>query len=176
MYAAFMARGWVDSLGNWGYVGAFLINAISSAVILLPAPGIAILLVMAQDFHPFWLGVAAGLGGALGSSTSYIVGRLSAHAVHSNRFHRWTHRSMHRFGGPIVFGFALIPFLPTDIGGLMAGATKYSVPRYYLYSIAGNIIKMIAVFYVAVVYVDWFRNWIENNAPGLQWLANILSS
>jgi hypothetical protein len=65
--------GTVD-LGNWGYPGAFVINALSTATLLLPAPGIALIVSMANELNPIGLGVASGLGGAIGSLTAYWAG------------------------------------------------------------------------------------------------------
>ncbi|MDP6102190.1 MAG: hypothetical protein QF579_02630, partial [Dehalococcoidia bacterium] len=71
----------IAQLGSWGYLGALFISAISNATILFPGPGVAILTVMAQDFNPIFLGIVAGIGSALGSSTAYLMGRLGASVV-----------------------------------------------------------------------------------------------
>ena len=154
-------RGWIAQLGSWGYLGAFLINGISSATIFFPAPGAAIIMVMAQDYDPFLLGAAAGIGGALGSITSYIVGRLGARAVQRGRLYRLAYWAMRRFGGLILFIFTLIPFLPMDAAGLLAGATRYSVRRFYIYVGIASVIKMVALLYVVTMSLDWIGRWIE---------------
>ncbi len=67
-------RDTIAQLGSWGYLGAFLISLISSATILLPAPGGAAVIVLGDKFNPYLLGAASGVGFALGSVTAYFVG------------------------------------------------------------------------------------------------------
>ena len=158
---AVVLRGWIVQLGSWGYLGAFLINGVSSATIFFPAPGTAIIMIMAQDFNFIWLGIAAGVGGALGSITSYVVGRLGARAVQHGRLYRVACWAMRRFGGLILFVFTIIPFLPMDGAGILAGATRYSVRRFYIYVGIASVIKMVALLYIVTVSWDWILEWTE---------------
>ena len=152
----------IAHLGSWGYLGAFLINGISSATIVLPAPGGAIVLLMAQDYHPLLLGIAAGLGGAVGSLTSYLVG---AHARPTfqgrQRTYSLAYRIMHRFGSVILLLATLMPISPGDFAGILAGATRYPLRKYFLYVGIASVIKMTVMVYIAAASLAWLQEWLQ---------------
>ncbi len=153
----------IAGLGSWGYLGAFIISLISSATILLPAPGGAAVVLMGRDFNPYLLGAASGVGFALGSLTAYYVGMQAANAFATNRFLRWAGDAMQRFGPPIIFLFHLIPVLPMDFVGMTAGATRYPLIKYLWVATMANTTKMIVLILLAstswTVVEDWIGNW-----------------
>ena len=151
----------IAHLGSWGYLGAFLINGISSATVVLPAPGGAIVLLMAPDYHPLLLGIAAGLGGALGSLTAYLVGAHAQPAFQSRRIYSIANRVMHRFGSVILLLATLMPISPGDFAGLLAGATRYPVRRYLVYVGIASVIKMTVMVYISAASLAWLREWLQ---------------
>ncbi len=144
----YLLRDRILSLGDWGYLGAFIINGLSSATIILPAPGGIVIAIMAQDFNPLLIGVASGLGGALGGSTAYIAGAINTGSARQSRWFLWIERLMRRFGGMIIFTFALIPILPGDLASLIAGGVRYPFRKYLLYNGAASMIKMTVIAYL----------------------------
>ena len=159
--SAIMLKEWILQLGSWGYLGAFLINGISNATIFFPAPGAVIIMIMAQDYNPFILGLVAGLGGSVGSTTSYLLGRLGASGLQKGRIYGIARWSMERFGGVILFVFSLVPFLPMDGAGLLAGATRYPLLRFYFYVGIASIIKMVVIIYIASTSLSEFQQWLK---------------
>ncbi len=151
--------GTVD-LGNWGYPGAFVINALSTATLLLPAPGIALIVSMANELNPIGLGVASGLGGAIGSLTAYWAGAQARQALEGKRFYGFMLSYMERFGGAALFLFSALAILPGDIASVIAGATRYPLKRYMLYVGAGNVVKMVLILYVMTRYFGWAADWL----------------
>lgn len=148
------------NLGNWGYSGAFVINALSTATLLLPAPGIALILSMANELNPLGLGVASGLGGAIGSLTAYWAGAQGRQALEGKRFYKFMLSYMERFGGAALFLFSALAILPGDIASVVAGATKYPLKRYMLYVGAGNVVKMVLILYIMTKYFGWASDWL----------------
>ena len=142
-------RDTIAGLGSWGYLGAFIISLISSATILLPAPGGAAVVLMGRDFNPYLLGIASGVGFALGSVTAYYVGMQATNTFATNRFLRWSGNAMERYGPPIIFLFNLIPVLPMDFVGLTAGATRYPLIKYLWVATMANTTKMIVLILLA---------------------------
>jgi hypothetical protein len=57
---------YIDDIGVWGYVAAFVVTTLSSATVVMPSPGFAAVLLMAKDLNWLLLGISAGIGGALG--------------------------------------------------------------------------------------------------------------
>lgn len=165
--AMYLLRQRLLSLGNWGYLSAFIINAISSATIILPAPGGIIISIMAEDFNPILIGIAAGLGGSIGGLTAYFAGVFNASGARRSKRFVWFQRLMGRFGGIIIFTFALIPVLPGDFATLVAGAVRYPVRKYLLYNGIASIIKMTVMAYLGASYLlrlenmltGWAKSW-----------------
>ena len=147
-------------LGNWGYPGAFVINALSTATLILPAPGIALIISMANDLNPIGLGVASGLGGAIGSLTAYWAGAQGRQVIEGKRFYGFMLSYMERFGGAVLFLFSALAILPGDIASVVAGATRYPLKRYMLYVGAGNVVKMVLILYVMTKYFGWAADWL----------------
>ncbi len=151
----------LSGLGSWVYVGAFFISAISSATVVLPAPGLAAVLSVAPEFDPLWLGVAAGLGGTLGELTAYWLGVHGRQPLAHIRPHRLVDWAEKHFGGPVLFLFAAVPFLPMDVAGLAAGIARYPLPRFLLFVGAGKVIKMVFLTYSAAYSWAWAEPWLE---------------
>ena len=143
----YLFRGSIAEWGDWGYLGAFAINLLSSATVILPAPGGVLIAIMGQDFTPVLIGIAAGIGGTLGGATAYMVGAFNSANARRTRWFRWFERLMGHFGGAIIFTFALIPFLPGDLASLIAGGVRYPVRKYLLYNGLASVIKMTAIAY-----------------------------
>lgn len=62
----FVFRDRLANLAGYGYLGAFLISLLSSATILLPVPGIAVIFALGATYNPYLVGLAAGAGFSLG--------------------------------------------------------------------------------------------------------------
>jgi len=149
-------------LGSWGYLGAFLINGISSATIVLPAPGGAIVLFMAPDYQPMLLGLAAGLGGTMGSLTSYLVGAHARPTLQSRRNYSLASRIMNRFGSVILLTATLLPISPGDFAGILAGISRYPLWKYVMYVGIGSVVKMTIMIYAATTSLVWLQGWLQD--------------
>lgn len=66
-----------DSWGvRYGYFGAFVFTALANSTVIFPIPYTAFIVLLGSvGLNPILLGVIAGLGAALGDSTSYFLGR-----------------------------------------------------------------------------------------------------
>ncbi len=165
--AMYLLRPYLTDLGNWGYLGAFIVNGASSATILFPAPGGLLVAVIAQDFNATLIGVAAGLGGTVGSVTAYLAGAMNSSNVERWRWGAALQRLMGRFGGLIIFLFALIPFLPGDVSSIIAGVTRYSFRKYVLFHGLASVIQMIVIVNVGVELLDVLERWLS------EWLQSL---
>lgn len=154
----YLLRERISDLGDWGYLGAFVINGISNATIILPAPGGAVIAIMAQDFNPVLIGIASGLGGTIGGSTAYFAGLATSSNVRRSKWFRRLEQMMRRFGGLIIFVFALIPFLPGDLASIVAGTVRYPFRKYLVYNSLGSMIKMTVIAYVGADLLTRLEN------------------
>lgn len=137
--------------GVAGYALGFLINAVTSASIIMPVPGMGILIVMSSELNPWMLAVVAAAGGALGELFGYWLGSQGRGPLAGSRMFAKIRGSMERHGGAVVFAFAAIPILPMDAAAMVAGATRYPVGRFLGYMAAGKALLLMAVFYFAGV-------------------------
>ena len=157
----FWLRSVLGNVGPWAYPLGFVINGLSAATVVVPSVGFAIVVLMAQDVNPIWLGVVAGAGSAVGELSGYRLGVYCRVALAGTRLDRFLNKYMRRYGGGIIFASALIPFIPVDAAGLMAGSTRYPVSKFLLYLSLGKIPMTVAVLYLSVKAFDWAEPFIK---------------
>jgi membrane protein DedA with SNARE-associated domain len=157
----FSIRDNVDQLAIYGYPGIFLLSFLAYATILLPAPGIAVVFTMGAVFNPIGIGLAAGAGAALGEISGYLAG-FSGQAVieRADIYERLT-RWMSRHGSLTVLVLSAIPNPFFDIAGVVAGALKMPVVKFFLWCLIGETIKMLFFAYAGAASLDVFDVVIE---------------
>jgi membrane protein DedA with SNARE-associated domain len=135
---------------QYGILGVFIVSLLSSATVLLPAPGnIAVFVAGAAAdhsllFNPFAIGIAAGIGATLGELVSFAIGwELDVKLLQKRHGHLYKQAAgyFREYGFFGIFIFAFFP-LPFDVMGLLAGALHYSPVKYFLATLAGKIPKM----------------------------------
>jgi len=144
-------------LDKFGYLGAFLISLIANASIVLPVPGLALLIVLGNTFNPFLVALFGGMGGAIGELTGYMLGRSGRGITSNNKWYVRAESWMKKRGFLTVFFFALLPILPLDVAGLIAGISRYSLWKFLLACFLGK-----SILYIAMVCMgDWGLDWVE---------------
>src|SRR5215212_5254867 len=63
-----------ERVGNWGYLGVFLVTFVATASFILPIPYLLIVARAGMFLNPLMVTLVAGLAGALGELTGYIIG------------------------------------------------------------------------------------------------------
>ncbi|MFC1954378.1 hypothetical protein ACFLVZ_00945 [Chloroflexota bacterium] len=63
----------IQGLGGYGYIGVFLIGAMCG-ISIIPAPTLLITFTLGAVLNPVYVGLTAGLGGAIGGITVYLTG------------------------------------------------------------------------------------------------------
>lgn len=151
----FINRDELKDIQVYGYPGIVVLSFLANATLILPVPGILITSLMGTVFNPFWVGVAAGTGAALGEITGYMAG-FSGQAVIENR--KWYDRItlwMKKYGEITVFVLALIPNPFFDAGGIIAGVLKMPLWRFLLWCWLGKVIKMIGFALAGAEVMRW---------------------
>ena len=164
---AVINREWLRELEEYGYLGVFLITAISTAALIVPGPGIVAVLAMGGVLNPFLVGATAGLGEGLGALASYTLGHhgkvIIADSIENgnNRYHsiytkieKW----MKYHGGLTLFiSSALInPFFAPI--GMAAAAARYPRWRYFLICWAGRTVKGIILALIGSIGIRALLN------------------
>jgi len=152
IYALYRSNpGLLDDWKEFGYPGVFLICLIANASIILPVPGLLIVFGLGAVLNPWLVGLAGGLGAALGAITGYVAGYSGQPVARRiNRYDKLV-RITRRWGGPAIFVFSLVPFLPFDIVGITAGLLRFRFWQYFAITLSGR-----AILYVLIA---WLGAW-----------------
>ncbi len=149
-------RNKVSGLGAYGYPGIFLLSIVANATVIIPVPGVLLTSAMAAVFNPFWVGIAAGSGAALGELTGYLAG-FSGQVIIENAdlYARLTHW-MTKYGAITVLVLAAFPNPAFDLAGISAGMLKMPIYKFLFFCWLGKIIKMLAFAYAGASILGLF--------------------
>ncbi len=147
------AQGFVAATG---YLGIFLVSLIGSASIILPVPFIIAVFSAGAFLNPLLVGLSAGLGAAIGELSGYGVGYgaqtlITKHKKWFALAERWFRKHGSFF---VIFIFAATP-LPFDVVGLMSGAMKYPIKKFFIATLFGKIVANLIVAYAGFYSISW---------------------
>jgi len=145
MLFLFYYRDRVSELENSGYLGSFFIGLVSSATVFLPTPSILLLFALGAALNPVLVGLLSGIGGAIGELTGYIAGRSGRGIAQDNKWFNRAERWMRRWGTLTVFVFSLVPVLPIDIVGIVAGVLRFPIWKFLGACFLGKTLEYIAI-------------------------------
>lgn len=138
-----LVRDQTEHLAVYGYPANFLVSLLSSATVIVPAPGSAIVLLTGGVLNPVGVGIAAGLGAALGEMTGYLAGLSGQGIFHERPLYQRLQKLMGKFGTLIIFIMAFVPNPVFDMGGIMAGAIGMPAWRFLLACCLGKSLRFV---------------------------------
>ncbi len=144
--ALFLYRDRVAELGNYGYLGAFLISLVANATIILPMPGLLLLIGLGTVCNPILVGLVGAVGGAIGELTGYTAGRSGRGLAGREKMYTRAENWMRKRGFVTIFLFSLLPILPLDVAGMVAGALRFPVWKFLLACFLGK-----ALLYIVLI-------------------------
>lgn len=150
-----------------GYLGVFLASLIGSATVFLPLPSFLIVSAAGIKLNPVLVGTVAGVGSAIGELVGYAIGlgllyghrkisgkkRSKEQGKYLKLVRGWFRKKR---GIAIIFIFAATP-LPDDIVGIVCGAIKYDVKKFFVATLAGKILLHIALAYAGLYGIEFIR-------------------
>ncbi|MEN8613661.1 VTT domain-containing protein [Dehalogenimonas sp. THU2] len=150
----------VESLKEYGYVGAFVISAILNATVVLPAGNFLVLAALGATLpSPTLVGLAAALGAAVGEMTGYLAG-YSGRAV-VPQHHKWyirVHHWLDRFGVWAIFGLSAAPLM-FDVAGITAGVMRFPARKFFIACFLGRSVLYIVLAWAGALgwqqVIDW---------------------
>jgi membrane protein YqaA with SNARE-associated domain len=137
----YIFRNAIEGLEGYGYLGAFLIPLFCCATIIVPVPGLIVVFTLGAVLNPFLVGLISGVGGTIGEMSGYLLGYSGRAAIENIGLYQRVENSMKRWGALPLFVLALIPNPLFDIAGAVAGALRFPLWKFIVYSGAGRIIK-----------------------------------
>jgi membrane protein DedA with SNARE-associated domain len=136
------------NLEEFGYAGGFLAMLLSSATVVLPAPGLAVVIALGATVpNPLLLGVAAGVGAAFGEVTGYLTGYGGHRIVEGQKYYPVIERFLEKYGFWAVAVLAFIPNPLFDAVGIIAGGTKYPFSLFLSATLIGKVGKCTVAAY-----------------------------
>jgi membrane protein YqaA with SNARE-associated domain len=149
---------------EWGYLGVFLVSFIGNASIILPVPSFLAVFAAGSLLNPWFVGLAAGTGAALGELTGYALGIGGRKALES-RYKKeigTAKRIMERYGMfPIIVLFAATP-LPDDVVGILAGVIRYDIRKFLLAALAGKVLMNLGL-----AWAGFYGSWLLGGWSGI---------
>jgi membrane protein YqaA with SNARE-associated domain len=132
-----------DKVGNWGYLGVFLVTFIATASFILPIPYLLIVARAGMFLDPITVALVAGLAGALGELTGYVIGASGRDLFPKGALFDKANHWMVTYGFWCVAFFAFVPNPVFDAIGFAAGVLKYPLWKFVLACFLGKFLKFL---------------------------------
>lgn len=153
-------------LQQYGYIGAFAVNVLAGATVIVYVPGVPVVFALGGILpYPFLVGIAAGMGEGLGAFTTYGAGR-GGHGLLSEKQRNNKHLVrvqgwMTRRGYLTVFLASAVfnPFFA--LVGATAGAMRMPPWKFYLVCAAGKAVKGTYVAYLGYWGLGYILQWFN---------------
>jgi len=133
---------------KYGYFGAFLISIVGNVTVIFPVPYTITIYMLGAILDPFLLGVACGLGAAIGETSAYLVGAVGYELVEDKYGERIkaVARLLDRYGAPAIFVFAATP-LPDDLLLVPLGMIRYNLAKALAVCFLGKLAMSLTLAY-----------------------------
>lgn len=138
---AFVFRKQIEEFSATGYLGVFVACFAATSTILLPAPGIFVVLQYAQILSPVLVVIIGGIGTAAGEMIGYLFGRSGNDIVHIDT-NKKVFNAFSKHPLLFVFIFSIIPLPIFDFVGVCSGMTRVNPIKFFLACLLGKTIKM----------------------------------
>jgi membrane protein YqaA with SNARE-associated domain len=139
------------NLQGYGYFGAFVISVLLNATIIIPVSNMAIIFSLGAALpSPLFVGLAGGIGAGIGEMTGYIAGRSGRDLLAKSKMYNRVEGWVKRWGWIAVFVLSIFPLF-FDVVGIIAGAMRMPVWKFFLACWLGRTISYVTVAYLASV-------------------------
>jgi len=124
-------------------LASIIIGFLSSFTIFIPSPFFVLVFFIANHFNPFWVGIFAGFGSAVGELTSYYTGFLSER-IFFKKFEKYLNKVeliFQKYNPNFVIFFLSATPSPFDAVGIFCGLIKYNLKHFFLFTFLGKVLK-----------------------------------
>jgi len=137
--------GRIDELKTYGYLGAFLISLVLNATVVLPAGNFIMIATLGATLpSATMVGLAGGVGAAIGEITGYMVGYSGRAIVQKQKIYTRLEDWVRRWGAVAIFFLSLVPFF-FDLAGIAAGVLRLPLWKFLLACWLGRTISYIVI-------------------------------
>ena len=135
----------IEELKGYGYLGAFLISLILNATIVLPAGNFLVLAVLGAVLPSATIvGLAGGLGAAIGELTGYMAGYSGQAIVSRQRVYSRLKEWVEKWGALTIFLLSVVP-LVFDLAGIAAGVLRFPLWKFFVACWLGRTILYLVI-------------------------------
>jgi len=144
----------VEELKDFGYLGAFLISLILNATVVLPSGNFLILAALGATLpSPILVGLAGGIGAAIGELTGYMAGYSGRGIIRRQKLYTRLEGWVGKWGMLSIFIISVVPFV-FDLAGIAAGALRFPIWKFLLATWAGRTILYIGIAWAGALGWD----------------------
>ena len=137
--------GRIDELKAYSYLGAFLISLIFNATIILPAGNFLVIATLGATLPSATLvGLAGGVGAAMGEITGYMAGYSGRVIVQRQGMYVRLEGWVKKWGALAIFILSLVPFF-FDLAGIAAGILRLPFWKFFIACWLGRTILYIVI-------------------------------
>lgn len=155
----------INLIYQYSYFGIFILSIISTSTIFFPLPLYAIeFVVSGLGLNPLIVGISAGFGSTIGEFTGYLAG-LGGRSVMEiekikSKFIKKLTKFFSKHGFLVLLIAALLPF-PFDVLGILAGASKYDIKKFFFATLIGKTLKNLLIAYSGFFIGSPLFEWIK---------------
>jgi len=131
-------------LRAYGYLGAFLLSLLFNATVILPVGAISIVFALGAvpSLSPVVVGLAGGIGAAIGETTGYVAGYSGRRVIQRSQMYSRVEDWVKQRGAIVIFIFSIVPFA-FDVVGIVAGVLRFPFWRFFVLCWLGRTILYI---------------------------------
>jgi len=145
----------IEGLKAFGYLGAFLISLILNATVVLPAGNIVVIATLGAALpSPTLVGLAGGVGAAIGEMTGYMAGYSGRAIIQKQAIYIRLERWVKKWGAFAIFVLSIVPFF-FDLAGIAAGALRIPLWKFFIACWLGRTLLYIGTAWVGM---PWWGN------------------
>jgi membrane protein YqaA with SNARE-associated domain len=122
----------IEALAGYEYLGVFLISLLLNATVVLPAGNFLVVATMGAVLPSATLvGLAGGIGAAIGELTGYAAGYSGQAIVTRQRVYNRLKGWLERWGMLTIFVLSIVP-LVFDLVGIAAGVLRFPFWKFFI--------------------------------------------
>ena len=165
----------LNALQSQGYFGMLLIGIFGNMIPFLPVPFLIPVFLLSTVLDPLPLGIAVGVGAAIGKCVSYAIGRGGFKILGEKKQRELNvfSKLLGRYGIIAVLLFATLP-LPDDIIVIPFGMMKYSFKKFFAALLVGKITLCLLVAYAGKYSFDFLTFLLGDGNAVVGMIASII--
>ena len=137
--------GRIYELKAYGYLGAFLISLILNATVVLPAGNFLIIATLGATLpSAILVGLAGGVGAAIGEITGYTAGYSGRAVIQRSTLYGRIEGWVRKWGIIAIFAWSIVPFF-FDLAGIIAGVLRIPLWKFLIACWLGRTILYVVI-------------------------------